>query len=266
MTSTGGHDPRIPENVHTHVSLQELASSLKLSHATYRSNDFHPSKVSQDTQVLFLLSVPDSLKNSLLASAALLIYTPQNEHFGIVPLEAMLATVPVLAANEGGPVETVVEGKTGWLRDIRRVDQWTEIILKVLDFSRGDNGRRLLANMGQSGRERVIAIFSKESMAKRIDESLDELANTPRLLKAKDPQPGKMPEWVWVAIGATVFAVTFGYALMELLFYLLEKNGSMDAARFGKDAISTVSGSVSSAVVTGAKTVSSAAASAREEL
>lgn len=264
MTSTGGHDPRIPENVHTHVSLQELASSLKLSHDTYRSNDFHPSKVSQDTQILFLLSVPDSLKNSLLASATLLIYTPQNEHFGIVPLEAMLATVPVLAANEGGPVETVVEGKTGWLRDIRRPDQWTEIILKVLDFSRGDNGRRLLANMGQSGRERVIAIFSKESMAKRIDESLDELANTPRLLQAASGK--KTSSWVWVAVWATLFAVAFGWGLTELLFFLLEKNGSMDAARLAKNAVSVTPSSVSSAISTGASIISSAAASAREEL
>ena len=37
-----------------------------------------------------------------------MLYTPPREHFGIVPLEAMLAKTPVLAINFGGPLETVV--------------------------------------------------------------------------------------------------------------------------------------------------------------
>jgi len=36
-----------------------------------------------------------------------LIYTPTNEHFGIVPLEAMYMEKPVIACNSGGPTETI---------------------------------------------------------------------------------------------------------------------------------------------------------------
>lgn len=36
-----------------------------------------------------------------------MLYTPQHEHFGIVPLEAMAARRPVVAVNSGGPVESV---------------------------------------------------------------------------------------------------------------------------------------------------------------
>ena len=43
------------------------------------------------------------------------LYTPVGEHFGIVPLEAMAAGVPVIAMASGGPLETVKNGETGYL-------------------------------------------------------------------------------------------------------------------------------------------------------
>jgi alpha-1,3/alpha-1,6-mannosyltransferase len=52
-----------------------------------------------------------------------LIYTPENEHFGIVPLEAMLAGIPVLATNTGGPLETIYDGRIGWLRSPEKITQ-----------------------------------------------------------------------------------------------------------------------------------------------
>ncbi|CAF1914259.1 unnamed protein product, partial [Brassica napus] len=39
----------------------------------------------------------------------------KDEHFGIVPLEAMVAYKPVIACNSGGPMETVKNGVTGYL-------------------------------------------------------------------------------------------------------------------------------------------------------
>ncbi|EMD47075.1 alpha1,3-mannosyltransferase ALG2, putative, partial [Entamoeba histolytica KU27] len=39
------------------------------------------------------------------------------EHFGIVPLEAMIKGVPVIACNNGGPLETVQNELTGLLCD-----------------------------------------------------------------------------------------------------------------------------------------------------
>jgi alpha-1,3/alpha-1,6-mannosyltransferase len=38
-----------------------------------------------------------------------------EEHFGIVPLEAMYSKLPVIACNSGGPKETVLHGITGYL-------------------------------------------------------------------------------------------------------------------------------------------------------
>jgi alpha-1,3/alpha-1,6-mannosyltransferase len=44
-----------------------------------------------------------------------LLYTPHNEHFGIVPIESMYLECPVIAVNAGGPMETVVDECTGFL-------------------------------------------------------------------------------------------------------------------------------------------------------
>jgi glycosyltransferase involved in cell wall biosynthesis len=49
--------------------------------------------------------------------AALFLYAPHREPFGLAPLEAMACGTPVLAVSEGGVRETVVEGRGGVLTD-----------------------------------------------------------------------------------------------------------------------------------------------------
>jgi glycosyltransferase involved in cell wall biosynthesis len=43
------------------------------------------------------------------------IYLPVDEDFGMSPVEAMAAGKPVIGVAEGGMLETVVHGQTGWL-------------------------------------------------------------------------------------------------------------------------------------------------------
>lgn len=125
--------------------------------------------------VIFLLSVPNALKAALLRTARLLVYTPAGEHFGIVPLEAMLARVPVLAANTGGPVETVVDGKTGWLRDPTDANAWSAVVRRAIAMTPTE------ANiMGRHGAERVKAEFARERMAERLDNIVDEITDPRR--------------------------------------------------------------------------------------
>ncbi|HSX57892.1 MAG TPA: glycosyltransferase [Candidatus Saccharimonadales bacterium] len=54
----------------------------------------------------------DPAVNELLINAKALVF-PTFEDFGIVPVEAMAAGVPVIAYGKGGAAETVVDGKTG---------------------------------------------------------------------------------------------------------------------------------------------------------
>jgi alpha-1,3/alpha-1,6-mannosyltransferase len=172
----GGYDSREQENVGYHNELVQLAESLGLTSATAK-NVITALDVPADIEVLFLLSVPSSLKETLLRNASLLVYTPSNEHFGIVPLEAMLAHAPVLASNTGGPLETIVEGKTGWLRDVKDIKAWTEIMDLVLNKL----SDLKLKTMGKAGSDRVKAEFSKSQLGKRLDDEIQELVQRPRV-------------------------------------------------------------------------------------
>jgi glycosyltransferase involved in cell wall biosynthesis len=60
--------------------------------------------------------VSDARRDELLSRARALLF-PGEEDFGIVPVEAQAAGVPVIAYRRGGASETVVDGRTGVLFD-----------------------------------------------------------------------------------------------------------------------------------------------------
>lgn len=66
--------------------------------------------------VSFLGPVDDEALVGLYAGARAVVF-PQEEDFGIVPLEAMASGRPVIAYRQGGALETVVESKTGMFFD-----------------------------------------------------------------------------------------------------------------------------------------------------
>lgn len=82
----------------------------------------------------------------------------------------MLARVPVLAANTGGPVETIRDSKTGWLRDPEDVNAWSSVMRDVLGMS-DESIRR----MGTDGEERVKSLFGRDNMALRLETSINEI-------------------------------------------------------------------------------------------
>jgi glycosyltransferase involved in cell wall biosynthesis len=47
--------------------------------------------------------------------AAVAVFAPYGEEFGLAPLEAMASGVPVVAWRDGGLQETVVDGDSGYL-------------------------------------------------------------------------------------------------------------------------------------------------------
>lgn len=102
MVVAGGYDERLRENREYFQELTELAASLGLS-----------------GYVGFVRSCTEDQKWAMVRNCTAVVYTPPDEHFGIVPLEAMVAGKPVVACNSGGPRETVREGRraTGVLCD-----------------------------------------------------------------------------------------------------------------------------------------------------
>jgi alpha-1,3/alpha-1,6-mannosyltransferase len=193
----------VQENVLYHKELVTLADSLGLKTATTKTI-VTALNVPDNIDVLFLLSVPNTLKDMLLASASLLVYTPSNEHFGIVPLEAMLAEVPVLAANTGGPLETVVHGKTGWLYSPSDIESWTVVMNKVL-HKLSEKERRAI---GAAGKQRVKAEFSDTKMAERLDKIITEMAGVPRRSSKQ----------------LTVFILTVLVTIIDAMYFLIAQS------------------------------------------
>ena len=189
LVVVGGYDRRVRDNIETLDELEKRATQLGLVHTTlfWTAQPHQPpaSAPPQDQlealQVIFLPSLPGALIPALLLSpnTRALLYTPKDEHFGIVPLEAMACGVPVLSANSGGPVETVVDAGTptptggftdpdgtGLLRQPRAAI-WAGAIGSLLDMS--DSQR---AKMAKASRERVRARFSTEVMTDGLEAAL----------------------------------------------------------------------------------------------
>ena len=164
LVLAGGYDNRITENVQYHAELVQMAEKLGFVTATAKTVPTALG-IPDTVQVLFLLSVPGPFKTTLLENAMLLLYTPSNEHFGIVPVEAMKHGVPVLASNTGGPLETIVEDKTGWLRSVTKTDEWTAVVRKVLY----EMDEMKMAKMTTAGQARAREHFSRTTMAENFD-------------------------------------------------------------------------------------------------
>jgi alpha-1,3/alpha-1,6-mannosyltransferase len=166
----------VAENAACHEELVALAEKWHGLTTATAKNMVTALSIPTDIDIVFLPSVPNQMKDALLNQAKLLVYTPSNEHFGIVPLEAMLAGVPVLAANSGGPLETVVDGETGWLRPVDKVEEWTEVMADVLSKL----PEAQLQQMSEKGKERVKAEFSNTKMAQRLEEEIQLMVKSNR--------------------------------------------------------------------------------------
>lgn len=79
----------------------------------------------------FVGSIPDEELHRLYAGARALLFCALEEDFGMVPVEAMSHSTPVLAFAQGGVVESVVEGKTGMLVREPTVESLVEAIRKL---------------------------------------------------------------------------------------------------------------------------------------
>jgi len=62
----------------------------------------------------------------------LFLLPSETESFGLVALEAMASSVPVISSNVGGLPEVNIEGKTGYLREVGDVDSMIAASLSIL--------------------------------------------------------------------------------------------------------------------------------------
>ncbi|KAJ1369090.1 Glycosyl transferases group 1 [Parelaphostrongylus tenuis] len=88
--------PHIPESRIYYELLQKMTRDLDVCDVVH-----------------FIPSPSECQKFELYRQCDSALYTPPNEHFGIVPIEALDQRRPVIVCDSGGPAETVIEDVTG---------------------------------------------------------------------------------------------------------------------------------------------------------
>jgi glycosyltransferase involved in cell wall biosynthesis len=96
-----------------------------------------------------------------------------NEGFGIPPIEAMAAGVPVVATRSGAIPETVKDQQTGFLVDKNDSRALAESILKLL------HDDDLRAKMGRVARDWVLDNFTWDKVAEKMYKYYSDLENKP---------------------------------------------------------------------------------------
>lgn len=122
--------------------------------------------------VEFVLNPRDDDLFDLYDRCLAVLFTPPNEDWGIVPLEAMAFGKPVVAVNRGGPAESVLHGQTGFLCP-PTPDEFAAAMESLL--ADPDLYRRMSA----AARERAFR-YRWQSFVGKIDDYLDSLVSTDR--------------------------------------------------------------------------------------
>ncbi|XP_034184406.1 alpha-1,3/1,6-mannosyltransferase Alg2 [Osmia lignaria lignaria] len=151
LIMAGGYDKRVEENVEHYLELIGLADELHVS-----------------DKVIFLRSPSDIDKVSILHHCTILIYTPPNEHFGIVPLEAMYSSKPVIAHNSGGPKESIISGVNGYLVDLAG-DEFASKISHLIQNPTS------IQEFGKAGKDRFTKTFSFSAFSTQLNKAVDDL-------------------------------------------------------------------------------------------
>ena len=151
LVIAGGYDPRLREQRETAAALEGLARRLDLAN-----------------QVVLRRSPSEDERRALLSQCRCVVYTPEDEHFGYVPVEAMAAGRPVVAVNAGGPAETIVHGETGLLC-APTPDAFADALARLLGDPAG------AARMGRAGRAHVAEHFSRAAFGRRFEAVLAEV-------------------------------------------------------------------------------------------
>lgn len=98
------------------------------------------------------------------------VCTSYNEPFGLASIESMACETPVLAVNEGGYRESVVDGVTGWL--LPRDPQ--AFAAKIIYLQKHPD---VATKMGQAGRSHTIKNFTWAKHNTIVESSLCHLAS-----------------------------------------------------------------------------------------
>lgn len=113
-----------------------------------------------ENKVIFLgarQDVPEIMKD-----LDIFVLASKKEPFGLVIVEAMAAGTAVIATNNGGAKEIVINNKTGLLVDVNQPEKLATAIVSLL------KDEKLAKAFGMAGQKRAFKEFDSERMIKKV--------------------------------------------------------------------------------------------------
>ena len=127
-------------------------------------------KSMSDASIITESNVPEERLLDLYARCYAVLYTPVDEDYGLVPLEAMASSKPCIAKDEGGPRETIKEGKDGFLvPSIWKMAEKMEWLA---------NNQDRCEEMGKYGKRKVERDFTWEKFLARFEEKARQVSKS----------------------------------------------------------------------------------------
>ncbi|KAI6209345.1 Glycosyl transferase domain containing protein [Aphelenchoides besseyi] len=145
--------PHIPESRIYYEELQRMCVDYKV-----------------EDLIEFVVSPTEAKKFTLFRECDTTLYTPPNEHFGIVPIEALEQRRPVIVIDSGGPAETVIESVTG-----TKIAQPCGKLLAdaMIEHMQRQSWEHLDDDEKyEEQRKRFVRDFSAEGFGNRIDDAI----------------------------------------------------------------------------------------------
>lgn len=105
---------------------------------------------------------------NLYRKSKLVVALGKSEPFGLIPLEAMACGVPVIAVNEGGYKETIINGKNGYL-----ISRNPEELAKKIENLMNEKKRK---EIGEFAREYVKKRWTWQNRIQELEKTLEKIA------------------------------------------------------------------------------------------
>lgn len=158
----GGFDQSLRENIEVYEQLKSLSSK-----------DF-------TDKIFFLKNISNDERSIILKTANIVLYTPKNEHFGIVPVESMYCGAFVVAHKSGGPVESVKQGVTGFLMENENSLSWGQKINEFFDSSQSSQSSQFdLSSMNDEKLRKTLRNHVEENFSlKSMREDFENVVST----------------------------------------------------------------------------------------
>lgn len=119
--------------------------------------------------VFFKTNIEDKVLIDMYARSTAVLFAALNEDFGYVPLDAMASGKPIISVNDGGPKETVLNGRTGFL--VGSNEGMAERMAFVAEHP------KLAEKMGKEGRRHVEKHYSWQAFFRKFDAVARGVAN-----------------------------------------------------------------------------------------